>query len=133
MSLRDDILGADDLAHEDVVVREWKGRTVRVVEMDCAARLAYEDAGASSKDDGAGKAEAALLTACRMVALTAHDPETGEPAFTEADVAALAKKSPRVILRLFKIGARLSALGDKDLEAAEGKSAGGPTSSTPSA
>ncbi len=133
MALRDTILGARDLRHEDVAVPEW-GATVRVGEMTAEARLRFE---AERDQERTAKYGGKELPAVRFASLllryTLFDPATGEPAFTAADDAALAGKSPAVIFRLFDRASVLNTIGDKEVAKVSGESGAVPSGASPSA
>ena len=108
MTLRDKILGADDLPAETVDVPEW-GVSLRVRALTAAERIAYE-AGVARD----GKPDLAAMKAGLVVA-AAIDAQ-GAPVFGHNDLPALLGKSAVAIERLFVVAARLSALFAKDVE-----------------
>ena len=115
-SIRDQILGADDLDTETVDVPEW-GVTLLLRTPDARTRgrmmAAYVD-----NEHGDGVDWETFYA--RMVALCAFDPDTGERVFPEADdVGRLAQKNGAVVQR---VGERCLAVAGMSKEAVdEGK------------
>lgn len=107
-----DILGAVDIATEDVEVPEWGG-WVRVQALTGTQRDAFE-AGLTHR---AGKKVTTSLDniRARLVMSSVVD-EAGRALFTEADVAALGKKSAAALDRVFSVSMRLSGLSDADVD-----------------
>ena len=111
----DQIIGKDDRAHKDVDVPEWGG-TVRLQTMSSADRDAYEmEAYRANKD---GKASAFENVRARLVSLCWVD-EKGELVCSRKDVAALGKKSAKVLNRLWDICRDLNGLSQADAEELE--------------
>jgi len=106
MSLRDDILVADDRPFEDVYVPQWN-RTVRIRGLTAAdsERFAKKVGPDGDKD---------VLYTTELVVRCAEDPETGARLFRPEDTDALAEKSGAAMGRLFSVAQRLSGLGDLD-------------------
>ena len=96
MSLRDTIQAADDSSYEDVDVPEW-GVTIRVVPPSVGARA---DLLAKFPEDGEGIDYKAMFT--NVLIATCYDPDTNEPAFTDADAPMLLEKNGAVVQRLFE-------------------------------
>lgn len=109
---RDSILAAQDFAIEEVPVAEWGGsicvRTMSGLETD-----AYRKAIADTKADE-------MQTCARFIAACACD-ATGVLLFTEADVAALASKSAKVLRRVFKAALKVNGIGKEAEDNAEKK------------
>lgn len=102
---RKEILAADDLAYEDVEVPAWGG-TVRVRTMTAGERDQFEFSLQGAKN-------AAENFRARLLAATIVD-EAGSLMFSEADMAALSKKSAAVADKLVAVAMRLSAISAKD-------------------
>lgn len=117
---KDDILGADDLKHEEVAVPEWGG-TVRVYELSGTERSQYQ--ASLIEMDTEGKSSRVVLENAdvRLAALSIRD-ERGERLFSLADVEALGRKSARALNRVVEVAQKLSALRKKDVEELVGKS-----------
>lgn len=119
MSLRDQILAAEDLQREAVDVPEWGGLSVYVRTLTGAERDAYE----SDIIGTDGKVKRDNIRA-KLLVRTVVD-ETGERVFTDADVDALSKKSGSALVRLFDKAQRLNALTKGDVAELEKNSAAG--------
>lgn len=133
MGLRDEILSASDLRYEDVLVPEWGGVTVRVTELHGSDRVAWDDESALERESLGGKQESHLATAARFLRWSLRDPVTGDALFQSGDHQLLAKKSPRVLQRLFAIAVRMNAIGEKEIESAAGKSDAASSAAPPTA
>lgn len=120
---REQILGAQDLTHEDVKVPEWGG-TVRVRTMTGEERDAYETA-----IYGGEKVDVKNVRA-KLLAIVICD-EKGERMFTEEDVAALGKKSVRALQRIFLVAQKLNAISEEALKDLAKNSGGGPGAALP--
>jgi hypothetical protein len=109
---RDQILQVKDLKTQQVEVPEWGGAVI-VRCLTGAARDSFE----ASLVDGKGKsrAEGLVNLRARLVALSVVD-EEGNPLFTEADIAALGKKSAAALDRIFEAAQRLNRLAQTDVE-----------------
>ncbi len=107
-----DILGAVDIVSEDVEVAEWGG-WVRVQGLTGAQRDAFE-AGLSQRKGKKVTTSMENIRA-RLVAASAVD-EAGRSLFSEADVAALGKKSAAGLDRVFSVAMRLSGLSESDVD-----------------
>lgn len=116
---RDAILAADDLKYEDVEVPEW-GLTVRVSAMTGAQRDAFEASILRDRDDPE-KGVDSIGFRSKMVAVTVID-EQGERLFRDSDLAALSKKSARVLDRLYEVAACLAGLRQEDADRLAGNS-----------
>lgn len=124
MALRDQIVGARDLREQLIQVPEWGGATVLLMEMDGPSRIAFDDETAAIKESG--KKEEPLHLAARFLTRCLHDPDTRERVFGDGD-AALTKKNPKVVMRLFRAAAALNVATDKEVNAEAGKSEGAPS------
>lgn len=133
---RDDILKADDSAPVEVDVPEWGGSVlVRGMtgkerdEFETAARLQQ---GRRGEMQPAGPA-ALVNVRAKLVARCVVD-DDGNRLFTAADVAALGDKNGAAVDRVFQVAARLSGMGEEDVEevARDFGPASGEGSSSPS-
>ena len=115
MSLRDQILGTDDLRSELVEVTQW-GVTVLLREMTAAARVAYQDI-VSPENGTAGYLEGLV----RMVIGCALDPESKTPIFSAEDTEALKGKGLPVLRRLAEKALQLNQI-TPTVEEAKGNS-----------
>lgn len=115
------ILQAKDLFFEDVDVPEWGG-TVRVQGLTAADRDAWETSmfGADGETRNLDNARAKLVARC------AAD-EEGNLLFTEADMAALGKKSAKALDRVFAVCKSINGIGKEDLDELVGNSEGTPS------
>ena len=112
---REQILAADDLARETVMVPEWSG-TVTVRAMTGAERDEFEQA-VYREVDGKPETERRNFRA-QLLSRTIAD-DRGERMFTAADVEALGRKSARALDRLLPVARRLNGLGSDEIEALE--------------
>ncbi len=110
------ILAADDLPRESVVVPEWGGAALFVRTLTGTERDAFETRLAVARQKP-GAAPADFRAALLVLALC---DEAGKRLFDDADVRALGKKSSKVLDRLVGIAMRLSGIGKKAQEEAEG-------------
>lgn len=109
---RDQILGADDVEFADVAVPEWGG-TVRVRGLTGAERDEYETEITRIRGSSV---EMRLQNARAKLVVRACIDSTGDRLFTDADVAALGKKSAKALNRVWNIARRLSGLSAEDVE-----------------
>jgi hypothetical protein len=109
MSLtKEQILAADDMGLLELEVPEWGGNVfVRV--MTVGERDSYENEWMINKNKGVENFRSKFLQ--RVLC-----DETGELLFTAAEVDKLAKKSARVITRVWEAAMRHNALTDGDVE-----------------
>ena len=129
---RDQILNADDLKRDKVLVPEWGDDEsyLFVRTMTGAERDAFE---LSLLKQGKGKKQEVNREnfRARLVAATAVD-ESGDPIFQAADVAELGKKSSLALQRVFNVSARLNGFTDADIEELAKNSEAAPGESSPS-
>src|SRR6185437_6804107 len=110
---KDDILKADGPPAEEVEIPELGG-TVLVRGMtgrerdDFEARTIVRRGNEMVPDAGNIRA--------RMVACCVIDEDTGQRMFTESDAGALGELPARVIIRIAEVAARLSGIGEQDVE-----------------
>ena len=127
MSLRDEILGRQDLPVEVVKVPEWS-MDVRVRALSGTQRDAYE-ASCMKRGGPKGAMEMSFENIrARLVSQCVVD-EAGARVFTDADVAALGAKNAVALNRLFEVAQRLSGLRNEDFEELLGNSGGAPAES----
>lgn len=103
MSLRDTILGADDLGETTVDVSEW-GVTILIRGMDGLTRTKVQKIATSG--DPYGNAD--------ILILVARDPDTGDLIFDKADREALAGKSGAAVEHVVLEAIRLSGTSIDD-------------------
>lgn len=109
MSLSQDILGFDDLVTKVVEVPVWK-RKVTIREMGLQESLSFFGPDAVTDD---GKLSVDAEGIARVVASCVIDPKTGEPAFAEDQIPALAKKSRVALMFLYNEITALSGSVDE--------------------
>jgi hypothetical protein len=131
MSLREQILGADDRPFLDVPTPEWPVKTVRIATLSGADRDLWEADIVERKKAGQrallGNFSAALIVRCAV------DPANGERIFREEDVAALGRKAAAPIQRLFDAACKLNGIGEREIRAAEKNLSGDPAGASPTA
>ena len=104
----DQIIAADDLGMLKVSVKEWGGDVfIRV--MTVGERDAYEREWIGKKETGIDNFRAKFLARCLCN-------ESGDRLFTDDQVEALAKKSAKVVSRLFNKAIEHNAMNEKDVE-----------------
>ena len=111
---RDEILKAEDIDTQEVDVPEWGG-TVLVKGLSGRQRDEFE----GSMVERRGR-RAVLNTAnmrAKLVAWSVVD-ETGKRLFTNADIQDLGEHSAAAVDRVYSVAAKLSGLGDEDVEEA---------------
>jgi len=121
MNLKDSILSAQDIPEETLEVKEWNV-TVLIKGMTAGERVKLMQS-AFNQDTGQVNMAAVYPD---VVVSCVHDPESGEPVFTDSDKDALMGKSSAAIESIASVGLRLSGIG-KDEKDAAGKD----SSSTP--
>lgn len=109
---KDQMLAADDIKSERVGVPEWGG-DVMVRGLTGRQRDAWE----ASMSVRRGKTVVPDMRdfRARLVVLCVVD-ETGTLVFHDGDIDALAGKSGAALDRLYEVAARLSGIGDSDVE-----------------
>jgi fibrillarin-like rRNA methylase len=111
---RDDILNAQDLNQETVDIPEWGGEVI-VRELTGEERDSYEASLINFKKDGNDYTRNLNNARAKLVARTVIN-EDGTRLFTDADVAALGKKSSRAISKVFDVATRISGITDQDIK-----------------
>lgn len=110
---KDEILGMDDIPTEEVVVPEWKGRTVLVCGMTAAGKNAYEASLVEIKGT-TRKVRMDNATAKLLVRTIVN--RQRQPLFTETDIERLGTKSAAALERLAQVALRLSSMRVSDVE-----------------
>lgn len=120
---REQILAAEDLPIESVMVPEWGGE-VLVRTLTARQRDEFE----SSLVLGEGKkAKVDVINArARLVVATAVD-ASGNLLFSPGDAESLGRKSGAAINRIYEVAARLAGITDKDVEELVGNSESAPS------
>ena len=109
---KEQILGAKDLTHEDVEVKEWGG-TVRVRVMTGAERDAFEQSVFNSKGkDGVGNVK---LYRSKLLVSTLVD-EDNKRMFTDKDIETLGAKSSVPIDKLATVAMKVNGLLATDID-----------------
>jgi hypothetical protein len=128
MLCRDTILSAADLPSEDLHVREWNG-FVRVRTLSGAERDAFEAASVQSR--GRNREINLANLRARLAVLCIVDAE-GQRVFTDADAAALGRKSAKALAEVYNVAARLNGLSAEDVEELAKNSASAPAGASAS-
>jgi hypothetical protein len=111
MSIREQILNAQDLKREKVSVPEWSGVKIFVRTMTGAERAIFEDELIAD-----GKSANVKNMREKLCAVTVVD-ENGNKVFTEkADVEKLGAKSSLVLDRIFQVAMRLNGISNAEVE-----------------
>jgi hypothetical protein len=124
MLTREQILRVDDRKRAKVPVPEWAeegqdpAEAFVYVRMISAGERARWEAGLEAR-----KGDPAAPPATVVFAVLALCDEAGRPAFTEADIPALAGKSAAAIDRVVEAAIRLNKVSTADIETLEGESA----------
>lgn len=108
MSLRDQILAADDLQRRRVDVAAW-GVTIEVRELSVRGRLLWREAGFTKTGERYEARDDDTLTMALLVACC-FDPDTGQRIFGEADIEALREKREDVLSDLIAAALDLNGL-----------------------
>lgn len=119
MSLRQQILSANDLRRRLVSVPEWDAQ-VYVRTLTGTERDAFEAAISSG-----GKQVNLIGMRARLAVATVCDGE-GNRIFKDSDVEALGRKSAKALSRIFDVASALNGLSESDVEDLVGNSGGEP-------
>lgn len=129
-SLKDLILGAEDIDYRDVQIPEWNDVTVRVKALTDyqlgeyqAKTLAMRALAAKGDGNSDGVDIQYKDRKAEVVAMCLYDPETDKRIFADKDAPALGKKSAGVVNGLYALITKLSGLDrnfDERVDAAEG-------------
>jgi hypothetical protein len=115
VNLRDKILAAADIPSEVITIPEWSV-DILVKGMSAGERLHLQKV---SYDQATGQVHMEKMYP-DIVVSCCHDPESGEPIFTDADKDAILSKSSAAVEKIAEVGLRLSGLG-KDSQDEAGK------------
>lgn len=117
MSLKDQILSANDLPMEEVPTPEWgEGSFVFVRTMSGTERDAFEQSMLAAKKGGTTN----LVNIRARLAVLCICDEKGQRLFADDDAEALGKKSAMVLDRIFEVAQRLNGIGVKDVKELQG-------------
>jgi hypothetical protein len=105
---KEQILAADDLGLLELKVKEWGG-SVFIRIMTCGERDAYENEWVKNKERGVENFRTKFLAKCLC-------DEKGERLFSDAEVDQLARKSAKVMARVWAKAMEHNALTDQDVE-----------------
>ena len=121
---RDQILNFEDLSHEDLVVPEWGGMTVRIRELTGAERGAFYASVSNFSASTSGGTTVDVDPQRFQVALCAMTMVDGDGArlFDDNEVEMLGRKSARALQRIYDASSRLSALTVESMDEAVEKS-----------
>lgn len=111
MGIRESIDASSDLAFVDVPVPEW-GVTVRLREPDTDDIVEIERLADEWKTENEGRKMPTLVTAPQNVAVIMRDPATGERIYQPSEWPVLAKRSPKVVVRLYVAASKVIQKGD---------------------
>lgn len=109
---KEQILGSDDLAFEDVEIPEWGG-AVRVKTMTGTERDDFE-ASVFGTDEKDTKAKFQNFRAKLLVRTLVN--ENGNRLFEDSEVEVLGKKSGKILDPLYTVALRVNGIGKKDVE-----------------
>lgn len=109
---REQILAADDVATEEVAVPEWGGS---VMVRGLTGRQRDEFEAALIERRGKKSVPNTDNIRAKLVARCVVD-EAGHRTFTDADAGLLGDRSGAALDRVYEVAARLSGIGDDDLE-----------------
>lgn len=120
MSLRDQILTAEDLSTQDVPVPEWPDAegnplVVQIRTLTGEERDKFESSFAKQGKHGRVKSDYSNFRA-KLLVRCLQDPATGDPLFTDKDAPRLGLKSAAAINRLFEIASEMSGITDRSVE-----------------
>lgn len=134
VSLKEAILAAEDIGHEDVEIPEWGGITVRMRGMSSAQADAYQAKRMAMRfkaqqTGDVGAMEVALNDhRAELVAKCMVDPETGRRIFSDSEAKSLAGKNAGIVKGLFVLVEHLSGMSrtfGQKVKEAEGNSSDG--------
>ena len=112
MLTKEQILKAEDLPTETVLVPEWGGevivRTVSGTEKDAHEAKSLQDGGKDGKFD-------LVNFRARLCAMVMVD-EKGKRLFSQSEIKLLGAKSAKALDRVYEVGARLNSFNKADVE-----------------
>lgn len=112
---KDQIINAQDIFDEEVFVPEWNGY-VTITTMPAGERDEWESTMVTKKEDGTVEGNLANWRA-NLLSRTMINKKRRLLFPNPQDILALAKKSGKVIDRLYDIAAKLNGIGEKDVVA----------------
>jgi hypothetical protein len=128
MLSREEILFAEDLPCEEVLIAEWGG-AVRVRTLSGAERDAFEAASVQTR--GKNREVNLANLRARLAVLCVVD-DAGKRLFEDHEAAELGKKSAKALARIYDAAARLNGLTAEDAEELAKNSESGPTAASTS-
>jgi len=131
MSLRDTIANAPDLERVIEPVPEWDV-TLELRQFDLDRRTALTVASMTADRDADDNLTADSLADwyAQLLIAAAHDPDTGEPVFTESDAAMLRSKRGKTVDRLADIVLDLNGMKAEAVDQGKAGSSTTPTGGT---
>lgn len=113
MSLRDDILAADDSEREEILIPKWTPEPLYVHVMSGLDRDDFE----ASMIQQRGKSQVQNLSNVRAkLAVRTLKDKDGARIFQDADAQALGAKSGAELQRVFEVARKLNRLSNEDVE-----------------
>lgn len=109
---KEDILNANDLPTETVLVPEWGGE----VKIRCFTGEERDELENALLKEKQGDGVNIVNHRARVVALAICQPDSSENMFSFDDVKALAKKSSIALSRVYKAAIKLSKMRKEDIE-----------------
>jgi hypothetical protein len=131
MSEKDDILGIDDAAYDEVTVPEWGGRVIRLRSMTAAERDSYQASMLRQQGNNPGNQRLTLNDVTANLLVRCIVDADGNRIFSDKDAAALGRKNAKALDRLSDVAKKLSAMSDEDMEELAGNSEGGQNGDSP--
>ena len=134
MSLRDTIAAADDLEVVTAEVPEWSVTLeLRQFDLDRRNELTVLSMSADRAADDTLTANSLSLWYANLLIASAHDPATGEPVFTAADIEMLRSKRGKTIDRLADLILDLNGMKPEAVDQGKADSSATPNGGTGSA
>lgn len=119
-AIRDLVLSSDDMDRQTLVVPEWGDASLELRSPNGDERAALAllfSSNDDETDEDAAERTARMYPA--LIAICAHDAETGERVFTDADVDALRKKNGAVVWRVGGACLKVAGMAADAVETAE--------------
>ena len=110
--LRSKILEADDIEEETITVDQWGGIELLIVGMSGKARANF-----LKRSSRGGEVDLERFYP-ELIITTAHDPETRERVFEDADRDAISAKSGAALEQVAQVALRLSGMAARSVEEA---------------
>jgi hypothetical protein len=108
---KEEIFGMDDIPTEEVVVPEWKGRTVLVCGLTAAGKNAYQ---ASLLEIKGNSRKVRMENATAKLLVRTLVNRQRQSLFTESDIERLGTKSAAALERLAQVANRLSGMDEAE-------------------